>query len=153
PPEVKSLSPGRVPRGGVVTLRGKGFSETSEVLFVASESAGNSPPAEFRVVSDAELEVEIPEQHLGDAHLVVINPRGATLIVTQNELSTWRGPSNPKGERTKFGKVSRASPARRSANPVTLVAGGGIVKDAGTHGIYFVEKGGRVSQSGGNCVY
>jgi hypothetical protein len=153
PPEVKSLSPSRVPRGGVVTLRGKGFSETSEVLFVAAERAGNAHSADFRVVSDSELEVEVPEQHGTGARMVVINPKGATLVVSQNDLSTVRRISTRTESRAPTGRVSHASHVQRSAEPVTIVGAGALVKDAGPRGIFFVEKGGRVTQTGGSCVY
>jgi hypothetical protein len=153
PPEVKALSPNKAPRGGVVTLRGKGFSETSEILFVAAEQAGHALSAEFRIVSDSELELEIPELQTADVRLVVINPKGATLVVAQNDLSTVRRSSSRTDSRGQLGRVSRTSHVKHSAEPVTLVGGGAAVKDAGTRRVYFVEKGGRVTQTGGSCVY
>jgi hypothetical protein len=150
PPEVKALSPNRIPRGGIVTLRGKGFSETSDVLFVGAEHAGHVLSAEFRIVSDSELEVEIPDLQITDARLVVMNPKGATLVVAQSDLSTIRRSSNRTDRRA---QTSRASHVKRSEEPVTLVGGGGAVNDAGTRRVYFVEKGGRVTHNGGSCVY
>jgi len=153
PPEVKALSPGRAPRGGVVTLRGKGFSETSEVLFVVAEHAGNALSAEFRIVSDSELEVEIPELQTTDVRLLVINPKGATLVVAQNDLSTFRRSSHRTGSRAQTGRSSQPKHLKRTAEPVTLVGSGATVNDPGTRGVYFVEKGGRVMHTGGSSVY
>jgi hypothetical protein len=153
PPEVKGLLPNRVPRGGVVTLRGKGFSETSEVLFVAAEHAANGLSAEYRIVSNSVLEVEVPDLHFTEVRLVVINPKGATLVVAQNDLSTFRRSSNRTESRAPGGRVSRTSHVKRSAEPATLVGSGATVKVAGTRGVYIVEKGGRVTHTGGSCAY
>ncbi len=153
PPEVTSIAPRRVPASGILTLQGTGFSETSEVLVLAGESAKNEAVADFQIVSDKELQVQIPEQLLGDARLVIINPKGATLVIARNDLLTIRGPA-PRGTSRSSGHDSRrATHARNSANPVTQVADRAIVKDAGLRGVYFVEQGGRVTHTGGSCVY
>jgi hypothetical protein len=152
PPEVQSIGPAKVPIGGVLTLKGKGFAETNEVLFLPGESAKTVLPAEFQIVSDAELNVQVPETLESGARLVIINPLGATLVAAQNDVRAFRRPPETRksGRRTAAKNVSRV---RASANPVTVVGNGGFVKDSGMQGVYFVEEGGRVIHTGGSCVY
>lgn len=152
PPVVQSMSPNRVPNGGILTLQGKGFSETSEVLFLAGESAKSALSADFQIVSDTQLEVQLPEALAVDARIVLINPKGATLVIGQNDLRSYRRPTE---NRTKGGRapVKQVSRMRMSANPVTLVGPGVYVGDAGIRGVYVVEKGGGVVHTGGSCVY
>jgi hypothetical protein len=152
PPEVQSMGPSKVPIGGILALKGKGFSETNEVLFLVGESAKTVLPADFQIVSDTELNVQLPETLGSGARLVVINPLGATLVTAQNDVRSFRRqPENRKsGRRTAAKNVSRI---RTSANPVSVVGNGGLVKDSGMQGVYFVEEGGRVIHTGGSCVY
>jgi len=152
PPVVQSVGPGKVPSGGILTLKGKGFSETNEVLFFTGESAKTVLPADFQIVADTQLNVQVPETFVRDARMVVINPRGATLVIAENDLRSVRW--QPEKRKTASGTpVKRASRVRISANPVTLVGNGAFVKDSGMQGVYFVEAGSVVAHSGGNCVY
>jgi hypothetical protein len=106
-PHVRSVSPGRVPSGGILTLHGTGFFGTSEVEFVAGTVTAGGHPADFRIISDTELEVEIPETLSGSVHPVVTNSKGTTLVVTQNDLgrhfSLPRRPTaqTPKNQRSR----------------------------------------------------
>src|SRR5207302_4065206 len=61
PPVVKSVAPRQIPLGGILTLKGTGFSGTSEVLFIAGGGANEVLTGDFRIVSDERLEVEVPE--------------------------------------------------------------------------------------------
>jgi hypothetical protein len=148
-PHVRSVSPGRVPRGGIVALHGTGFFGTSEVMFVGSDH-DKVANADFQVVSDTQLDVEIPETPLlGNIHLVVVNAKGATLVVPQNDLSSHH--SQPR----KPASIRHASLPRIPSppNPVAHVDARGLMKDAGRHNSYFVEGGGRVVPSGDSGVY
>jgi hypothetical protein len=149
PPTVQSIAPGRVPAGGVLTLHGKGLSETSEVLFLADEATRSVLSADFQIVSDTELDVQVPETTASRSRVVVINPKGATLVIAQNDLRTHR---RPPEKRAKSGRTP-ASRVRNSADPVTLVGAKTVVNDGGNRGVYFVEKGGRVVDRGGSCLY
>jgi hypothetical protein len=153
PPFVKSVAPRQVPLGGILTLSGTGLSGTSEVLFVAGESANNVLPGDFRIVSDGRLEVEVPESLTGDARLLVVNSKGATLVVPQNDVSqVWARNRKPAG-RTQSAHANHVSRTKSSANPLTLVTSGAEIADAGQRGMYFVEQGGRVTHTGGSCLY
>lgn len=150
PPIVKSVTPRQIPLGGILTLTGSGLSGTAEVLFVSGEAANHILAGDFRIVSDSRLEVEVPESLTGDARLLVVNPKGATVVVAQNDVRQAAAPqSNPSG-RTHQGHASRT---KHSANPLTLVTSGALIADAGIRGTYFVQKGGRVAHTGGSCVY
>ena len=152
PPVVQSMAPHQVAIGGILALHGKGFSETSEVLFLAGESAKTVLSAYFQIVSDTHLDVEVPETLASDARMLVINPKGATLVIAQNDLRFLRRPSENRTT-TKRTPANRTSRVRMSSDPVTLVAANAVVNDAGIRGVYFVEKGGRVIHTGGSCVY
>jgi hypothetical protein len=150
PPLVRSVFPSRVPVGGIVTLGGTGLSGTSEVLFIPDEGSKQILPGDFRIVSDSRLEVEVPESLTADARMLVVNPKGATVVVAQNDVATtWTRNSKSAG-RAPAGQGGRVW---RSANPLIVLAGGTVIADAGSRGMYFVQKGGRVTHSGGNCTY
>jgi hypothetical protein len=161
PPVVKSMSPRRIPVGEILTLNGTGFSGTSEVSFVAGDGANNVLAAEFRIVSDSRLEVEIPDSLTGDSRLLVVNPKGATVVVAQNDLMQASArrvrvvDRAHQGGRTQPGRnpSGQSSRTKASANPLTEVTSGSVVADAGMRGMYFVQKGGRVTHTGGSCVY
>ena len=150
PPIVKSIYPSRIPVGGIVTLSGTGLAETKEVVFVPEDGAKTVVPGDFRIVSDSRLEVEIPESLTADARMLVVNPKGATIVVAQNDVTTtWTRNSKTTGK-TPSGQTARA---RSSASPLIVVTGGTVVADAGTRGMYFVKNGGRVTHTGGNVAY
>ena len=150
PPVVKSMSPRQISIGGILTLNGTGLSGTSEVLFVAGETADNVLTVDFRIVSDERLEVEVPESLTSDARMLVVNPKGATVVVAQNEIiQAWVRNFKP-ASRPQSG---RANKAKLPSNPLTLVTNGAVISDAGTRGMYFVKSGGRVTHTGGSCVY
>jgi hypothetical protein len=96
------------------------------------------------------LEVEVPESLTGAARLLVVNPKGATVVVAQNDLmQTGARISKPPGR----APSDRAIRVKSSANPLMLVTSGSVIADAGIRGMYFVQRGARVTHTGGSCVY
>jgi hypothetical protein len=116
PPRVSSLGPRIVPMDGIVTLKGTGFSETSEVLFVG-DGAKHESSADFRVVSDEELQLQVPDRLIATARLLIRNPKGATLVVARDDVAAH--PERPP-RTTPAGRVSvrnRSTRGRTSTNP------------------------------------
>lgn len=148
PPHVTSASPSRVPDGGLLTLHGKGFSETSEVRFISSRNFGNGRTAGFRIVSDKRLEVEVPENMVGNPLLVVVNPKGATLVAGRNEFVPYVG-----RHKRPWRPVAWKPRHQSLANPVLVVDANSVVDDGSGSRAFFIANGGRVAHSGGGCVF
>jgi hypothetical protein len=130
PPRVSAVGPGRVPQDGIVTLKGSGFSETSEVWFVG-DGAGRETSAGFRIVSDEELQVQVPERLSGAARVLIRNPRGATLVVGRDELTA---PGTRPSSKTGGGNSSaqsRTIRGRASASPVGRLTNNAVLNDVG----------------------
>ena len=96
-PVVRSVSPRRVPAGAILTLHGTGFLETNEVSFLSERGGGKPLTAGFRIVSDRELEVETPELLSGSPPLVVVNPKGGTLVLSPDRPAPAAGPKRNAG--------------------------------------------------------
>jgi hypothetical protein len=135
-PHVRSVAPARVPGGGIVTLHGTGFLGTSEVMFVGGEH-DKVVNADFQVVSDTQLDLEIPETLSGNVRLAVVNPKGATLVVTQNDLSFHPGQARRAVAPPRPSHVPRMP---STANPVAVVGLKRTVKDAGLRDEHFGDR-------------
>jgi hypothetical protein len=130
PPRVSAVGPGRVPQDGIVTLKGSGFSETSEVRFVG-DGVGRETSAGFRIVSDEELQVQVPERLSGAARLLIRNPRGSTLVIARDEANAPRARPPSKSGGGNASSQGRANRARASASPVVRQTNNAIVNDVG----------------------
>ncbi len=135
-PHVRSVSPARVPRGGILSLHGDGFSGTSEVMFIGAQR-DKVVNADFRVVSDTQLDVEIPENLSGNVRLVVVNPKGSTMVATQNDLSSHPGQARHAIDPRHAGQVPRI---RSTASQVKVVGAKGLVKDPGLRDTSFGDR-------------
>jgi hypothetical protein len=119
-------------------------------MFLSGIGDRGNHSADFHVVSDTQLDVEIPEALSGNVRLVVVNSKGATLVATQNDLTSHPGqPHRPIDSR----RASHVPRIRSTVNPVAVVATKGTVKDPGLRDTYFIENGGRVMHMGDNGVY
>jgi hypothetical protein len=135
-PHVRSVTPARVPAGGILSLHGTGFLGTSEVIFVGGEH-DKVVNADFQVVSDTQLDLEIPEKLSGNVRLVVVNPKGATLVVTQNDLSFHPGQPHRPIDPQRAGHLPRI---RSTASRIAVVGAKGSVKDPGLRDTYFADR-------------
>jgi hypothetical protein len=135
-PHVRSVAPARVPGGGILTLHGAGFLGTSEVMFVGSEH-DKGVNADFQVVSDTQLDLEIPENLSGNVRLIVVNPKGATLVVTQSDLSFHPGQPHRTIDPGRAGRVPRI---RSTVSPVAVVGAKGSVKGPDLRDTYFGDR-------------
>jgi hypothetical protein len=164
PPLVRSFSPARVPSGGIVTLHGTGFSQTDEVLLVSHRLSAADRVAAFRVISDKELEVEVPDTLTGSADLVIVNPKGATLVTSRHDVKaqTPQQSGRPKSSRTTGRKpsvrtvslVNNTFVESVQTGQVSFVREGGLANEAASGAVVLVRNGGRVSlPSNGGIVF
>jgi hypothetical protein len=146
-PLIQTIKPNEGYAGDIVEIHGSGFSETTSVNFL--QGAGNHP-AEFRIMSDSVLRVEVPQsRNLGSVFIVVKSPggvaatfgRGVKPITTPNTRGTggldvaWIG----KGGSLETG----------GGGCVTLIDNGGILNNGGASTCtYFVKDGGIVLDGG-----
>ncbi len=149
PPVVQAMRPDRAQPGDFLTLTGTGFSETNQVLFLADGFGPSPGEAGFRIVSDRQLEVELPDNARGSGYLIVVNPQGATLVANRLDVTPYLSRSDQRSLRHAGFPGSSRAPQR----PVILVDSNSIVNDGGGGAIYFVQKGGLVTHTGGGCTF
>lgn len=134
PPKVLFASPSHLQPGAILTLKGSGFLETSDVHVIYS-TANNASTAAFRVLADNQLEVELPDNVVGNPLIVVVNPKGATVVLSPMQLAR---------DRHHF---------RANVATVQVVGAGMIMSDGGGSRNYLIEKGGVVTRTGGSCTF
>jgi hypothetical protein len=136
PPGGITIAPRAAAAGDIITLSGRGFARTASVRF--KDPYAPPRPAGFRIVSDRELKVEVPDERPrpGPQLLLVSSTEGLTLTVPR--------------DRTVRPALARAR--RTSADlPVYYVAPGDVA-DMDGGGAIFVERGGLVTRALGNSV-
>lgn len=85
-PVVSSISPNAARVGEVLQVKGAGFNDTKEVLFVSGTAV---KPAKFTVVTDKRLDVTFPEYYrgAGSASIIVVGAEGVTVAMS-DEMKT-----------------------------------------------------------------
>jgi hypothetical protein len=151
PPVVQALRPELSQPGDILTLTGTGLSESTEVLFVSDGLGGRAPQtAGFRVVSDGELEVELPDNSRGSGYLIVVNPKGATLVASRSDVAPYISARDRVQMRVSRGAGGGGHSLER---PLIRVGAQSVVSDGGGSAIYFVDQGGLIARTGGSCLF
>jgi hypothetical protein len=141
PPMIRSIGPLRTVPGGHVGISGKGFARTTEVLFI--DSTGLPAPAGFRVVSDEQLDAEVPV-------------RGGTSGVQFVAISTTEGltVTTPRSRTLRPGPAMAGS--ARAALPrdaIVWLGPGDFATEIDNH-VVFVAPGGRLPRvAAGSTVF
>lgn len=145
PPEIYTVSPNEGAAGDTILLKGRRFSGTIQVIFAVGST---SKKAAFKVMSDKELSVTVPDYYLPDrtATLVVITGAGATVGMPASTVridgSSRRTPTNAA-----FFHVQREGVAQ-TANGISLIEDGGAVKSSNRAPLHFVKRGGMLETFG-----
>jgi hypothetical protein len=148
-PTVTSAAPSVVQPGGLVSLWGSGFLQTSEVDVIHSMSSVTT--AAYRVVSDNQLEVDLPDRVVGSPLLVIVNPKGATVVMSQRQVQSDRRNLRPYVTSVRVVQSGMVvSDGSGSCN--YLVENGGVIARAGGSCNFFVLKGGRVASAGAGAL-
>src|SRR5262249_36383693 len=81
PPWIRSVVPPAGSAGEVITLQGKGFARTTEVLLI--DAQGQARSAGFRIVADQQLKFEVPdlEAITGPQLLAAVSTEGLTVTI------------------------------------------------------------------------
>ena len=137
-PELFSITPNSAPAGAKLSVQGKGLKDSQQVLFVFD---GRANPADFKTVSDRELEVVATNCLTAGttATLLVITAQGATVglppgaKVVRDVLQTTRSRA--------FCHVLEGGSVAQAESP-SFIEEGGIVADSAKSDMHFVKKGG-----------
>jgi hypothetical protein len=135
PPGIEAVVPAAAGAGDVINLKGRGFARTTEVFFVNQN--GQSRSAGFRVVSDRQLKVEVPDKDAitGTQLLVVVTTEGLTVTL-------------PRGGILRPGRMFPGIPGRRIPQDAILWLGeGDVLADSGVNRLVFIARGGLVGTS------
>jgi len=135
PPSIEAVVPAAAGAGDVINLKGQGFARTTEVLFVNQNAQSRS--AGFRVVSDRQLKVEVPDKDVitGTQLVVVVTTEGLTVTL-------------PRGGILRPGRTLPFLPAPRFPQDAILWLGqGDVLADSGGNHLVFIARGGQVGTS------
>jgi len=140
-PHIETIEPQTARSGGTVRLLGSGFLQTNAVWFAGRDSRGVTP-AGFRLISDREIQVQVP-QAWGEQVVVVANRKGMTFTLHKS------GPISDHS-RVDISRVARGVVAT-SGRGAFLVEDGGLVTARGN--LFFVKRGGRITSGEGAAVF
>jgi hypothetical protein len=154
PPVIRGLSRRAAQAGEIVTLTGNGFARATEVNFLGQ--AGVLRAAGFRVVSDRELRVEVPEGEATTAPqlLAVLTTEGMTVTVPRNQtirataLAAFRRRPVQLGSALLW--IGSGDVVGSVANQSVFISPGGLVTQSEANRVYFIQHDGRLGDSGQN---
>ena len=154
PPLIRAFSARAARPGELITLTGKGFARTNEVRFLGQN--GGSRAAGFRIVSDRELRVEVPEAEATTTPqlLTVETTQGLAVTVPRNQtirptaLALFR--RGAARVRPALFWIGSGEMVNSTASQLVFVSPGGLVTQAEANRQYFVQHDGRLGDSGGN---
>ena len=154
PPVIRGLSSRAAPAGAVVTLTGSGFARAIEVSFLGPTGAPHA--AGFRVVSDHELRVEVPDGGARTASqlLAVLTNQGLAVTVPRNRtirptaLALFRR-SAPQVHAALLW-IGSGEMVGSVANQSIFISPGGLVTQTEANRVYFIQHDGRLGDSGQN---
>jgi hypothetical protein len=148
PPTIRAIDPIEAPPGGIVTLRGRGLARTTSVQCV--EPLGAPRPAGFRIVSDTELRVEVPDEAArpGPQLLMVQGTEGVTVTVPRDRMVRAAFPprrGGPSPSDQPFYWLGPGDIAEMGGSATIFVEDGGLLTRAGGSCLVFVRRGGRIA--------
>jgi IPT/TIG domain len=154
PPVIRGLSSRAAPAGAIVAVTGSGFARTIEVSFLGP--TGTSRAAGFRVVSDHELRVEVPDADAKTAPqlIAVLTSGGLAITVPRNQtirpIATSRLRRNPALLRAGLLWIGSGDIVGSVASQSIFISPGGLVTQAEANRVYFVQHDGRLGDNGQN---
>ncbi len=142
PPVLAAITPAMAIPGDIVVLSGRNLGHVNKVLFV--DLARGAVEAGFKPVHDDVLRVEVPQGVTRRQLIVVMNPMGIAVNITEN-------PPPP------FQTLDRQAAHQEMFNSATFmveyVRAGQIESSGGGSRIFVIAKGGTVTRAGGGCCF
>jgi hypothetical protein len=154
PPSIRAFSPRAARPGEIVTVIGSGFARTTEVSFLGA--ARGLQVAGFRVVSDRELKVEVPEGETASAPqlLAIVTTEGLAVTVPRNQTirpsAVARYRQNPALSRAALLWIGPHDVVSTAVSRTVFVSPGGLVTQAAASHMYFVQHDGKLGDAGQN---
>jgi hypothetical protein len=154
PPVIRGLSSRAAPTGAILTLTGSGFARAIEVRFLGR--TGGSRAAGFRVVSDRELRVEVPEADATTTPqlIAVLTSHGLAVTVPRNQtirpgaVAGFR--RNPALVRPALLWIGSGDMVGAVASQSIFISPGGLVTQTEANRVYFIQHDGRLGDGGQN---
>ncbi len=152
PPGIRSVVPASGAAGAVIALEGKGFARTTEVFFM--DAQGTKRPAGFRVVSDQQLKLEVPDREAvtGPQLLAVVTTEGLTVTIPRKgTIRPGLWVPNSSRATTPPDAILWVGPGEAAplvAPRVVFIARGGRVDQLRPGTTYFIQRGGRLVDEG-----
>jgi hypothetical protein len=154
PPAIRAFSPRAARPGEIVTVTGSGFARTTEVSFLGSTRG--LQVAGFRVVSDRELKVEVPEGETTTSPqiLAVVTTEGLAVTVPRNQTirpsAVALSRRNPALFRAALLWIGPGDIVGSVISRSVFVSRGGLVTQAAASHVYFVQHDGKLGDAGQN---
>ena len=151
PPSIRGFSPRAARPDGIVTLVGNGFARTTAVLFVGQ--SGGVRTGGFRVLSDRELRVEVPDPDgaAGPQIPAVVTTLGMAVAVPVHQTLRAGLPvftrNMAAAARTALLWVGSGDIIGAVPNQSIFIAPGGLSTRAEANRVYFVQHGGKLGDS------
>lgn len=142
-PEIYSIMPSEGAAGDTIRIKGRALRHTTSVLFAAEYT---SKSAQFKIVSDKELEVVVPDYYLPDvlATVAVITREGATVGMPAATIRV-SGATNHASRIGAFYHVQKEG-VLFGAGGISLIEDHGAVLESGPAPMHFVKRGGTLEK-------
>ena len=142
PPFLASIAPAMAMPGDIVVLSGRHLGHVTKVLFV--DMARGPVEAGFKAIHDDVLRVEVPQGVTRRQLVVVMNPTGAAVNITENPPPPFQTFDRQAAHQEMFNSASFL---------LEYVRMGQIESSGGGSRIYVIPKGGTVAHAGGGCCF
>ncbi len=128
-PGIEAVVPPAAGAGDIISLTGQGFARTTEVLLIGV--FGHSQSAGFRIVSDRQLNVEVPDQGVvtGTQVLMVVTTEGLTVTL-------------PRGGIVRLGQIPALPGAQIPMTGILWLGNGEVLENYVGSQMVFIAPGG-----------
>jgi len=152
-PLITSISPDEAAPGKVVHVEGEGFAGALQIIFY---QGGSQVKAGFRVQSDHEMKVQVPDgPPFGKVLIAVVNSKGVTLTTPTDDVETFGDTATlqmtpPQRPRRPGERRRQRYSAGRNERPL-LIVGKGLLEKTPSDRVCFLLPGSVAVKGGSIC--
>lgn len=152
-PLITSISPDEAAPGSIVHIQGEGFTGALKVIFY---QGGSQVKAGFRVLSDREMKVQVPDgPPFGKVLVAVVNPKGVTLTTPTDDAEAFGDAASlpmapPQRPRRPGERRRQRYSAGRNERPL-LVVGTGLLEQTPSDRVCYLLPGSVAVKGGSIC--